>query len=315
MLADFLDCFKFNIAIIIKELRIISLREVFIMKKILVIKLGALGDFIHATGVMKAIKNNHPNTQIDILTSSPYAEMSKQSGFFDNVYIDNRPSYWNLCALYKTTKKTIADGQYSKIYDLQESKRTLRRYRPLANLFSGKYLNWITFAQEKKFKQEESDLSFLRGPGKNFDLLPEKFILLIPGCSARNAHKRWSPKNYSKIAQKAAELGIYSVALGTLAEKAELDEIGNASPFVINFCNKSALLDIPQIVSKSLAVIGNDTGPTQMASLCNKFTIGLFAQKHQQAKLKGNNVANFVGNDVNDISVEDVWNCLKNHLI
>jgi hypothetical protein len=40
--------------------------------RILVIKLSALGDFIQATGPMKAIRTHHPDARITLLTTAPF---------------------------------------------------------------------------------------------------------------------------------------------------------------------------------------------------------------------------------------------------
>ena len=43
-------------------------------RRILVIKLGALGDFILATGPFAAIRTAHPDDEIVLLTSAPFAK-------------------------------------------------------------------------------------------------------------------------------------------------------------------------------------------------------------------------------------------------
>ena len=44
-------------------------------RRILVIKLGALGDFILATGPFAAIRTAHPHDEIVLLTTAPFAEI------------------------------------------------------------------------------------------------------------------------------------------------------------------------------------------------------------------------------------------------
>ena len=48
--------------------------------RLLVIKLGALGDFVLATGPFAAIRNAHPDDEIVLLTTATYAEMAEASG-------------------------------------------------------------------------------------------------------------------------------------------------------------------------------------------------------------------------------------------
>ena len=77
-------------------------------KNILVIKHGALGDFILSLGPFKAIRNHHLNDNIVLLTTSPYKGFAEESKYFNEVIIDDRFSFLNLKAiirLYKLLKK------------------------------------------------------------------------------------------------------------------------------------------------------------------------------------------------------------------
>ena len=92
-------------------------------KNILVIKHGALGDFILSLGPFKAIRNHHLNDNIVLLTTSPYKGFAEESKYFNEVIIDDRFSFLNLKAiirLYKLLKKK----NFFRVYDLQTSQRS-----------------------------------------------------------------------------------------------------------------------------------------------------------------------------------------------
>ncbi len=65
-------------------------------ERILVIKLGALGDFIQATGPFAAIRTHHVGERIVLLTTEPFAALERTSGYFDEVWIDSRPPWWDV---------------------------------------------------------------------------------------------------------------------------------------------------------------------------------------------------------------------------
>ena len=153
----------------------------------------------------------------------------------------------------------------------------------------------------------QTDLSFLKGEQKYFHLLPEKYVLLIPGCSPGHPYKRWPKEHYAELAKKLAKKGVSCVVLGTPAESEECNYITNHSPKTLNFLGKSSLLDVPALALKSIAVVGNDTGPTHMASLCQKPVIALFSQKTAQYAHDFPNVTNFIAPDIADISVDTVF--------
>ena len=59
--------------------------------RILVIKLGALGDFVQAMGPAAAIRRHHPDSAITLLTTKPYADFAAATGLFDEIWLDPRP--------------------------------------------------------------------------------------------------------------------------------------------------------------------------------------------------------------------------------
>ena len=59
--------------------------------RILVIKLGALGDIVLALGPFAAIRRDHPDAHVTLLTTRPYVEFLKPSEYFDDIWVDDRP--------------------------------------------------------------------------------------------------------------------------------------------------------------------------------------------------------------------------------
>jgi len=60
--------------------------------RILVIKLGALGDFVQALAPMAAIRRHHPGAHITLLTTDPFVELAAASRWFDDIWVDSRPN-------------------------------------------------------------------------------------------------------------------------------------------------------------------------------------------------------------------------------
>lgn len=298
------------------------------MEKILIIKHGALGDFVISLGLMRFIRERHPDAEMTLVTMKPFVEIAQQTGFFSDIIIDNRPSSWKVFQWGKTCVE-IARRGFDVIYDLQHSSRTRKRYCPVIRWFSSRPFQWVNIADGKMeyvsiqktraggfgkassriepLPKIESNLDFLRGPGEYFHELPERYVLLIPGCSPNHPYKRWPVSSYIKLVSMLAEKGIHSVVLGTQTEADEVNAIAASSDMTVNFLGKSRLPDIPQIVLKSLAVVGNDTGPTHMAALCNKFTVGLFCTKTEKSAPVRDCFAKLAADDIAHISPEQVW--------
>ena len=96
------------------------------MSRILVIKLGALGDWVLAFGPFAAIRAAHPGAEITMLTTPPFAELARAAPWFDAVVTDTRPPAWNLPALLRLR---AALRGFDRVYDLQTSGRSSWYYQ------------------------------------------------------------------------------------------------------------------------------------------------------------------------------------------
>ena len=47
------------------------------LRRVLVIKLGALGDFMQALGAMRVVRATHPTARITLLTTEPFEAFAK----------------------------------------------------------------------------------------------------------------------------------------------------------------------------------------------------------------------------------------------
>ncbi len=94
------------------------------MSNILIIKHGSLGDIAQASGAIQDIYENHKNDKIYLLTTKPYLELFKKNPFIQEVILDKRLPKYNLVYLYFLMRE-IKKFKFSKVYDLQNSSRTL----------------------------------------------------------------------------------------------------------------------------------------------------------------------------------------------
>jgi ADP-heptose:LPS heptosyltransferase len=93
------------------------------MAKILIIKLGSLGDIVQISGAIKDISENHKDDEIHIMTTKPYFGLFKKNPHISNVILDKRLSRLNLIYLF-SLMKLIKKYNFSKVYDLQNSSRS-----------------------------------------------------------------------------------------------------------------------------------------------------------------------------------------------
>ncbi len=295
---------------------------------ILIIKLGALGDFVMQMDCVQAIYRAYPDAHITFMTTAPFVGFVKCLDFVENILVDSRPRF-NLKEWYKTCKTGIADQKWDFVFDLQSSSRTLKKYRNIVRFLTPHSFKWVRIdkggfdvldVQKKgrfswgratnsqmQLKLLPPDLSFCKGEQAHFAELPkEKFLLIIPGCSALHPYKRWPAERYLEIVKRAEKVGVPAVVLGTNAEGEEIDFICNHSK-ALSFKSKASLLDFPALAARALCIIGNDTGPVHMACLGFTKAIVLFSARTKNSAQNRSNVKNFIGEKMTDISTEAVF--------
>lgn len=297
------------------------------MQKILVIKLGALGDFVLELGGMLKVRQLHPDAEITLMTNKAFLSIAQQTGVFDKYIIDNRVSWLDI-KTQRNLLREVAGAGFELIYDFQCVSRTEKKYFSALRWAMPHSFTWIRTRRKSAWRVEKkhawgmgkktamehlfefpvTDLSFLHGENKHFHELPEKFVVLIPGCSPTHPYKRWPVEYFAELSNRLAERGIRTVILGTAAEADTVDAIVSASASAVSMVNKTSLLDIPDLARKAVAIVGNDTGPTHMSSLSGSYTIAVYDKRTGHCVTRGPRSYNFVSPSTIDlITVDMVW--------
>lgn len=268
------------------------------LKRLLVIKHGALGDVFKALGAFRTLRQRLPQVTIDVLTTSPFADIFHQTGYVTDVLVDPRTRN----PLKLITLLCRIRGQYDAILDLQNSGRTDRMACILRYLLADK-TPWIGSANNEytAFLRREKDqvpigerlerllaklgLTVQRGdctPSLEWlpetvplmQEMPDRFVVIMPGSSrsGNSLRKRWPAAAYCEVIQYLGAQSISSLLIGGVDEEDVLRQIQQHCPTAINLCGKTTLRDIGVLAKHALAVIGNDTGPLYIAAAAGKPT-------------------------------------------
>jgi ADP-heptose:LPS heptosyltransferase len=261
-------------------------------ERILVIKLAALGDFVQAFGPFAAIRHHHPDAEITLLTTPPYAELARLTPWFDRIWTDGRPRWIDLPGVWRLARK-LRRGGWSRVYDLQTSGRS-SRYR----LFTGTRPDWsgiawgsshphanpmreVMHTLEKQREQLEMagitefpvpDLGFLDADISGFGL-PERFALLIPGASATRPGKRWPAEKFGAL---AAGFEVPAVVVGSRSESALAEAVRRLAPTAIDLTGRTSFAALAALARRAEFAVGNDTGPTHLVAATECPTLALF---------------------------------------
>ena len=253
--------------------------------RILVIKLGALGDFVQAMGPAAAIRAHHREAEVTLLTSAPFAEIAQMSPYFDHVWIDERPRGLDVAAWLRLRRR-LREGNFDRVYDLQTSARSSGYFHLLA---PGQRPEWSGIARGASHphtnprrdlmhtldRQSDQlavagiavvpppDLSWAKADIKRFNLPPE-FMLLVPGGAAHRPKKRWPATQYAVLARAIAQHGVTPVVIGGRDEMETVRAVVRGVPLARDLAGQTNLAEIVGLGAAARYAVGNDTGPMHL---------------------------------------------------
>ncbi len=237
-------------------------------------------------GPCAAIRQAHSEARITLLTTAPYAEFGALSGYFDDIWTDDRPRWYQLGKWLAFKRHLDAKG-FDRVYDLQTSDRSGMYYR----LMKQPKPDWSGIAPgcshphnnpERDFmhtierqREQLSDAGIEDVPLPNFDWiegeidcfdLPAGFVLLVPGGSASRPAKRWPADCYIALAKRLAEKGCACVLIGAGDEADRNAAIAAACPQAVNLTGKTSMADLARLARDAAGAVGNDNGPMHLIS-------------------------------------------------
>ena len=261
------------------------------------IKLSALGDFVLSVGPMQAIRAAHPEAELTLLTTKGLVTLAEATGLFRQIWLDQRSKFWRIDQV-ASLRRQLRSAGFARVYDLQTSDRTnwyfgLFRPGPMPE-WSGtargcshphlsperKTLHAVESQREQlavagiahvplsDLSCWQSDIARLR--------LPLDYAVLLPGGAPHRPDKRWPAAHFAEVAQRLAGQGIVPVVVGGPPEAEPARVILDHCPAAVSIVGQTSLLDLASVMRGARLVVGNDTGPMHIASLCGAPCIVLF---------------------------------------
>ncbi|MEI6985417.1 MAG: glycosyltransferase family 9 protein [Rhodospirillaceae bacterium] len=277
---------------------IIDLASSDLARAVLVIKLGALGDIVQSMDAFHAIRAHHQGERLILLTTPPFAQFGRAMPWFEAVWIDTRPKAWQFWTWLALIRRLRAEP-LRRVYDLQCNQRTRLYFRLLTSRrpeWSGEvrgcshprppFLGMIGHNHSRLLEHVRSagiptngvaELGWLDADVCRFGL-PQRFALMVPGCSPHRIYKRWPAAYYADLAMRLEHQGVASVVIGTQADRKSVAELCAMAPNVINLCGNTNLLEVAGIARAALGAVGNDTGPVFITAAVGTPTLMLMSR-------------------------------------
>ncbi|MFO1017957.1 MAG: glycosyltransferase family 9 protein [Hyphomonadaceae bacterium] len=262
-------------------------------KRVLVIQLGGLGQFVLALAAAKRIREAHIGARITLLTTETTKDLAEKAPYFDTVEADGKPTEPQ--AITKLIAR-IRAAKYDMIYDLEGSNRTNNYFqgmRPWPPKWSGpiagashaflnpdrnemhvldRYAGQLAAAGlgDEPLMPELSWLrTVLRDPPR---LKPDYFgirgdyVVLLPRGSDAEANRRWPEAKYVDLAMRIANNGVTPVVIGGPDERAIGAAVAKEVPRAKNLVTRPDLFQCIGLFERAAFVVGDDVEMMHVAA-------------------------------------------------
>ena len=300
---------KFNLDQMVKK-TIEVYQEVRRKKKILVIKMGAMGDLILAVPSFRMLKTRFPDASITLLVDKKLAPIVAGCPYIDDMILLNRKKLSNPFYLLKTARRVRREN-FDISVDLHNNKYTyllaylggvIKRYGFSRGKWGG-LLNRPdkTFAVaaspvrhqfrvlSKAGVQDFDDRLELWPRPKNIEKAERallslelkadtKVIGFVMGSSPKWPTKRWPAENFKKLAERLLEKYNARIVLFGSREEAELWNFFRTfdTDRVLDVIGRTDLEDLPAFFQKLHLVVSGDTALLHVAAAMNVPIAALF---------------------------------------
>jgi heptosyltransferase I len=283
--------------------------------RLLVVRLGAFGDIVHAIPAVAALRAAHPSACIDWLVSIRYAEVLDLLSLHDRAIIVGKSRGTNSGII---AGHTGARGLLSVLGELRSTRydaaidfQGLLKSAVLARLSGARRV--IGFARQHLreplagvFYKETSDpgrglhvvrknlalgtalgaasvLSFpfiqSRAPDEVRQQLGladhERFAVLNPAAGWPN--KRWPVERFGALARLLGERhGLTPIILWGPAERLLAEAVVEASAGTARLAPQTSVGDLPSLFGSAALMVSGDTGPLHLAAATGTPIVGLY---------------------------------------
>ncbi len=259
-------------------------------KKILLIKMGAIGDVVHTTIIPLAIKKKHPDWEIHYITSPTIAPILRNLDYIDKVIEFQQDKSKPYKQLFEITK-TLFKERYNIIFCLAY---TLKLYIMAFGAFPNKVAfrsykgkSWI----ENYFYTAKNVIPDLELPKRlvlknninreaelrqELDKFPKPHIIFNPGNNDPKLRQGrvWNIEKWKVLAEKISQqYGGTIFVTGHETEREYQSQITGNNVQLLS--GKYCLEDSCIILSLMDLVISGDSGPVHIASAYNVKTLAI----------------------------------------
>jgi ADP-heptose:LPS heptosyltransferase len=259
------------------------------LKRVLIIRQGAIGDVVHTTNVFRSIKESYPDAKIDYLVGKVPAELLRNDDRLNDVILLNDKSYSYLYKLGLELRK----NSYDLIINLQPSLRfKFLSFVVMPKKVVNYHKTFKLHAVENFFRTAKKVIKNIENPNdlklqipqdviekvKNEIPLDKKLVILNTETSLARQGRKWPSKYYKELALALIEEYDCNVLVSGAKDEIECTKVyENVHENLKVIAGKYSILESAAIFSLCDLFISGDTGPLHIASALEKpYCIGLY---------------------------------------
>jgi len=281
-------------------------------KNILIVKLSAIGDVIHALPVAHALKATYPKARITWVVEKPAYDLLTNNPDIDEIIIFDKPKFKSLAGLLRNgyqLSRQLRSHKFDLAIDLQglfksaaisflsgAPKRLVYcNARELSHLVGQRICGaheqghvvdrYLDVARHLSCTMDEvvfpihiteSEANKAEAIANHAGLkLENPYIVLAPGTNWPS--KCWPPTHFAKLADMLYDSDIIPVIIGGPNDKRLAQEItANTQVPPIDLTGKTSMKQLAYIIKQSQAFVGGDTGPMHLAVAVGTRVVTLF---------------------------------------
>lgn len=273
------------------------------MKNVLIVKLSAIGDVIHAMPVSYAIKETFPEARVTWVVEPPARDLVAMNPCVDKIITFHKKDFRSIGGLFRNYgpfKQIIKEEQYDAVLDLQGLFKSAaiarlakapvklgtcnmremsdRISKPVIGPHAGGHIveRYLDVARELGCRVEKVVLP-LEVPERSKETArrimeragarPDNpYVVFAMGANWPN--KRWPVQYYAQLGDWFYDRRVVPVIVGggpvDYQRMAELESLVEVPP--INLVGKTDFKQLTYIIQNARLVLGGDTGPVHLAA-------------------------------------------------
>jgi heptosyltransferase I len=272
------------------------------MKRILIVRMSALGDIVHALPVLSAIRAAHPGVEVDWLADRKYAGiLAFVEGLSQRIM--GRPGLSKAVTVMRTRDYDVAIDLQGLLKSASMARlsgaarvigferRALREraaawfYSEAASVLPGAHVIQKNLSVLPLLGVTDAEVTFplVVPPSPLAEQIAADaeargasgFALINPGAAWPN--KRWPPERFGVIARYLRDRhGLRSCVLWGAGEAPLADAVVHASSAAAVRAPETSLGDVLALCARASLMVSGDTGPVHIAAALRTPVVGLY---------------------------------------